>query len=232
MREHTELPLDTPDATKAQPNYRWWVDDGYAAWEKYADCERTRFAADDLLGFRHYGWDAGVPQDADYTRAERMLDWLASPETDAVRVTDKEPERAGRWAGYVKTSLSSQQVNGKWVDTFKPKTRVMSRQMHIPDERFDDFVRSLDGDLDLSLVSFHGLTDAQAKKQDWGQVRPGKSVVLRLVGNPRVIVGWNNASELVTGGRFKVLAHGVKGDHYEVVIKQEGVFNSQGELIP
>lgn len=231
MKQHTELPLDTPDAPRGP---EWWAgDEGYGTWEKYAGCERTRLAANDLLGFQHRGWGGELPGDADYTRAERMLDWLASPETGQVRITNRESERAGRWAGYIKTKYASRQVDGKWVDEFTPKSRTLSRQMHIPDTEYDEFVGSLGPDIDLSLASFHGLTDAQAAKQDWGVTRAGKSVIIRLVGNPRVIAGWNDATkEVITGGRFQVLAHGVKGDHYEIVIRQLGVFDSKGDLIP
>jgi hypothetical protein len=198
------------------------VSKAYAAWNRTDLCERTRQQADKITGLPHFANTdarADKPTGADTKRAKLMLGKLADDKTGYQRVTSMSDQAAGRWSGWVR-HRDGTNVPGDIV-----------RRETMDDEQFSQFKSELDngGKVNFSLASFTFLQPDEMREWGYGGSKPHE-VIVHVDGNPRVMQA--GLGEIITGGQFSVLGHGAVGDHYEVHLKQEGVYGNDGKLVP
>jgi len=211
---------------EAQTNAAWAKESNN--WALYDKCEATRGSADKLTKLTHIEnptWKT-KPSASSTKRAKMMLDLLAHGDTETHQVDNLTDNAAGRWSGIISRINSDDWRNPKKESV---RDQMPSRRMTIPQDQMKAFQASLNGDVNISLASFAHIADQNMRDMLWGG-NHGQEVFLRIDGNPRVL---KTSNELVTGGQFEVVSHGMKSDKsYEVVLRQKGVFDSTGKLHP
>ncbi len=210
--DHLPVAKFDPDISKA-----------YASWNMEDACERTRIKADAIAGLPHLA-NPKYPNEkatgADTKRAKLMLSKLADDATGQQRIGSLSPQAAGRWSGWISKTDGSPAEPG----------RILRRET-MDDAQFKAFTSELGngGKVNFSLAAFTFLHPDVMREWGFGGTKPHE-ILINVDGNPRVIQA--GLGEVITGGEFSVTSHGPAGDHYEVNLKQEGVYGADGKLVP